>query len=96
MTHLKARQKLRRRPMIGSSSRTTRCPTAFERSRIASWEEPPALLGQSAVERGDLYLIICCDDGDWMMGRIAKHKPNAKSFNMMWPGPRRRGSASKD
>lgn len=39
-----------------------------------------ALLDQTHVEKGDLYLIICCDDGDWMLGRIARFKPNAKRF----------------
>ena len=55
-------------------------PDGFRAVKDSELGRPPALLGQSAVERGDLYLIICCDDGDWMMGRIAKHKPNAKSF----------------
>ena len=55
-------------------------PDGFRAVKDSELGRPPALLGQSAVERGDLYLIICCDDGDWMMGRIAKHKPNAKRF----------------
>jgi hypothetical protein len=43
-------------------------PDGFRAVKDSELGRPPALLGQSAVERGDLYLIICCDDGDWMMG----------------------------
>ena len=46
-------------------------PDGFRAVKDSELGRPPALLGQSAVERGDLYLIICCDDGDWMMGALA-------------------------
>ena len=38
-------------------------PDGFRAVKDSELGRPPALLGQSAVERGDLYLIICCDDG---------------------------------
>ena len=47
---------------------------------FASVDPPERLLGQDALTKDDLYLIICCEDGDWMLGRIAKHKPHAKRF----------------
>jgi hypothetical protein len=46
-------------------------PDGFRAVKDSELGRPPALLGQSAVERGDLYLIICCDDGDWMMGAVS-------------------------
>ena len=46
-------------------------PDGFRAVKDSELGRPPALLGQAAVERGDLYLIICCDDGDWMMGALA-------------------------
>ena len=38
-------------------------PDGFRAVKDSELGRPPALLGQAAVERGDLYLIICCDDG---------------------------------
>jgi len=53
---------------------------------FASVDPPERLLGQDALTKDDLYLIICCEDGDWMLGRIAKHKPHAKRFqyDVVW------------
>ena len=55
-------------------------PDGFRAVKDSELEDRRRCSARAPVERGDLYLIICCDDGDWMMGRIAKHKPNAKRF----------------
>ena len=55
-------------------------PDGFRAVKDSSWAGRPHCSARARWKRAILYLIICCDDGDWMMGRIAKHKPNAKRF----------------
>ena len=53
-------------------------------------EEPYDFLGADVVNKGDLWLLLCCDDLTFMLGEIKKFNARATKYNydIQWePGP---------
>ena len=58
--------------------------------------DPLAYVGAAAIQDGAFWMLFCCDDLFWKLGRIVKIKPRARlyQFDVEWePGPPRQQGA---